>query len=189
MVQRVFVDADVLFSRTLRDWLFLLKLESQGGMFTLGTSSDVIAEVIARIRDKHPQVSGAAIETLRARLVSTIDELFNDFHVQPRMLTGDRGDGHVRAAATDGKFDFLLTRDRTLLADAESDLPPFYEPISPDSFLTLVCDSAPTRVAAVAKKQADYYQSRHQIPDLAGRLRAAGCPNFAARVDELVRGS
>lgn len=48
MVTRVLVDANVLFSRTQRDWLFLLKLKSEGRIFTVSSTVDIIAETVAR---------------------------------------------------------------------------------------------------------------------------------------------
>jgi len=34
-VQRVFLDANILCSKTLRDWFFMLRMETGGNMFTL----------------------------------------------------------------------------------------------------------------------------------------------------------
>lgn len=57
MTQRVFVDANVFFSRTLTDWLFLLRFETEG-MFQVHTTEDVFAEVIYRMRKKNPTAPG-----------------------------------------------------------------------------------------------------------------------------------
>lgn len=40
------VDANVLFSKTLRDWLFLLRHETQGQMYTVLATEDIIAETV-----------------------------------------------------------------------------------------------------------------------------------------------
>lgn len=48
MMQRVFVDANVLYSRTLRDWTFLFR-GSTDGMFQLHSTEDVFAEVHKRL--------------------------------------------------------------------------------------------------------------------------------------------
>ena len=56
-MQRVFVDANVLYSKTLMDWLFLLKLHNPG-MFQVHTTEDVCAEVLANMRSRHPQAPG-----------------------------------------------------------------------------------------------------------------------------------
>lgn len=42
-VQRVFLDANILFSKTLRDWFFMLRMETGGNMFTLIRSEHMSA--------------------------------------------------------------------------------------------------------------------------------------------------
>lgn len=180
---RVFVDADVLFSRTLRDWLFLLRNASGGGTFTLGSSEDVLAEVIARLRDSRPNLSGASISILRQRLIEQLDELVDDFAVAPWMLERDAGDAHVRAAATAGQFEMLLTCDGVLLGDPQHHGQAHYEPIDPDQFFVLFDDSSPSTVAAVTSDQVRYFMKRDGEVDLPEALRRAGCPVFAERVN------
>ena len=180
---RVFVDADVLFSRTLRDWLFLLRNACHGAAFTLGASEDVLAEVIARLRDSKPELSGANISTLRQRLVEQLDELVEDFTVHPWMLERDAGDAHVRAAATAGYFEMLLTCDGVLLHDTEHHDEAHYEPISPDQFFVLFDDSSPATVSAVTREQVRYFMKRDGEVDLPAALRRAACPDFAERVN------
>jgi predicted nucleic acid-binding protein len=183
MGERIFVDANVLFSRTLRDWLFLLKLRSGGIMFTLGSTEDVLAETIAKLRDKRPDVSGKTITDLRAKLIDNLDELVDDFAVEPWMSEGDVGDAHVRAAAHSGGFDMLLTADGGLLAERETESPALYETINPDEFFVLIDDSNPGLVRRVVKEELEYFVNLNGDVDLPGRLRAAGCPEFATRVN------
>lgn len=57
---RVFVDANILFSKTLMDRTFFLR-EHTGDMFQLHSTEDVIAEALARLRDKNPRLSGGLI--------------------------------------------------------------------------------------------------------------------------------
>lgn len=47
-MERVFVDANILYSRTIRDWLFALST-SKIQMFDLFSSEDVFAEVVITI--------------------------------------------------------------------------------------------------------------------------------------------
>lgn len=49
MTQRVFVDANVFYSRTHLDWLFFLK-QANNAMFQLHSTEDVFAEVRRIIR-------------------------------------------------------------------------------------------------------------------------------------------
>ena len=183
MGERVFVDANILFSRTLRDWLFLLKLRSGGRMFTLGSTEDVLAEAIARLRDKRPDLPGRAISLLRAKLTDNLDELVDDFVIEPWMKQGDLGDAHVRAAAQARGFTMLLTADGGLLAEREEDSPALYETISPDEFFVLIDDSDPGLVRAVTRTQYDYFMKNRGEADLTQALRNAGCPSFAERVN------
>lgn len=183
MGERVFVDASVLFSRTLRDWIFLLKLRSHGRMFTLGSTEDVLAEVIARLRDKHPDLPGAVISQLRNLVVANLDEMIDEFMVEPWMKRGDLGDAHVRAAAQAGGFGMLLTDDAGLLSERDQVSPALYEPISSDDFLVLIDDSNPALVRQVTQEQLDHHVAKNGNADLTGKLRAANCPTFADRVN------
>ncbi|MCH5643313.1 hypothetical protein [Gordonia sp. ABSL49_1] len=51
---RVFVDENVLWPKTLRDWLFLLRNATGGEMFTVCSTEDVVAEAIYTLRRKKP---------------------------------------------------------------------------------------------------------------------------------------
>lgn len=62
--QHVFVDANILYSRTLRDWLFMPRFETGGGAFQLHTIWDVINETGARLRDRHPKAPGSLVVNL-----------------------------------------------------------------------------------------------------------------------------
>lgn len=183
MGERVFVDANVLFSRTLRDWLFLLKLHSHGRMFTLGSTEDVLAETIARLRDARPDLPGTAVSRLRTRIVANLDEMIDEFMVEPWMKRGDAGDAHVRAAAQAGGFSMLLTDDAGLLSEREHVSPALYEPISTDDFFVLIDDSNPALVRQVTREQLNYFMANHGSADLTGRLRDASCSTFAERVN------
>lgn|GEM_PF-2957743 len=79
MAQRVFVDANVLFGRTLYDWLFLLRIESRGGLFQLHTSWDVINEAGTRLRDEHPEWDGEEISSLMSKVQDIFDEIIEVF--------------------------------------------------------------------------------------------------------------
>lgn len=56
-MERVFVDANILYSRTIRDWLFALST-SKIQMFDLFSSEDVFAEVVYHYRRSNPKRSG-----------------------------------------------------------------------------------------------------------------------------------
>ncbi|WP_418907087.1 PIN domain-containing protein [Glutamicibacter endophyticus] len=178
MIQRVFVDANVLFSRTLRDWLFLLRAESKGGLFQIHTTWDIITEAGSRLRDKYPEASG----TLVAELVDKCQLLFDEILVNypggkvPEMT--DREDWHVHHAATASRANVLLTEDTGFLSEDT-----FYEVFNCDEFFVEINSSAPSYVRNVTEKQAVYWAARNgkSLPDA---LRDSNCPMFADAVQQ-----
>ncbi len=77
----VLVDASVLFSRTLRDWLFLLKIHSDTDMFTftVHATEGIIAEVLYRLRRKYPDAPGHLTSEVHDRIVANLDSRVADF--------------------------------------------------------------------------------------------------------------
>lgn len=173
MTQRVFVDANVLFSKTLYDWLFLLRLKSKGGIFQIHTSWDVINEVGARLRDDHPEWSGEGISSLMEKIQKIFDEIIMSFPGGQVEGIADKGDWHVHHAAEACRADILLTQDSGFESDDTN-----YEVYTCDDFFVEVERSAPEIVQLVLNMQVQYWAKRggKQIPDA---LRDAGCPNFA----------
>ncbi|GAA1136483.1 hypothetical protein GCM10009630_39380 [Kribbella jejuensis] len=183
MVTRVFVDADVLFSRTLRDWLFLTKLESGGGMYTVSTSLDVIAEATARYRDRNPTAPGRVIVEMFERISANIDERVDEYTVDGTFEGADAGDAHVDAAVRACGAGVLLTVDGGWHKMPEEQLDALpYEPLHPDEFFCIVEASAPSLMEKVIVKQMTYWFRRSGAADLPAALRAAGCKEFAERV-------
>lgn len=183
VVTRVLPDANVLYSRTLRDWLFLLKLESGGSMFTVSTTVDILAETIARYRDSNPSAAGEQITLIHDRILASVDERIDRYTVDGSWSGTDEEDAHVHAAAKDGGIDTVLTCDKGWenLAPEELDLLP-YEAQHPDHFFCLVDTSSPSAVRTVIASQLKYWFDRNGEVDLPARLRAAQCPEFADRV-------
>lgn len=177
MLQRVFVDANVFFSRTLRDWLCLLRAEVPQ-MFQLHTTEDVLAETVARLRTVHPDRDGGATTQLVRTLRAAVDELVEDFDGRVDWPGSDRKDRHVHAAALACRADVLLTEDRGF---EELDALP-YEVHGCDDFFVLVDDAVPWLVRNVVLDQNRYWNARPNRKGLAVALHDAGCPVFAERV-------
>lgn len=177
---RVFVDADVLFSRTLRDWLGLLAT-AEVTPFRVYWTEDVLAETIARLRDRHPDWPGSTTTKIRDLIANAFaDGRVEDFVVTEVDQARDDGDRHVAAAARACSAHFLLTsnvRDFRSLPDSIS-----YEVVSPDELFVLIDDSAAPLVQEVVRQQIAYWCRRCEEAELQHYLRAAGCPNFADRV-------
>lgn len=184
MLQRVFVDSNVLVSRTTRDWLFLLRNEV-GGMYQVHSTFDVLVEAVRAWRRIRPKDDGAAATRLFEHLKSNLDELLEDFDGAIEFVGTDPDDSHVHAAAVAAGAHILLTSNGCDFGDPDK-LP--YEIQTPDEFLCLVDDGASDSVRAVTMDQISYWQSRSKLtqgtPLLVGALVAAGCPKFAERVRE-----
>ncbi|MCG7433040.1 PIN domain-containing protein [Kocuria indica] len=182
MTQRVFVDANVLFSKTLMDWLFLLRLENPA-MFQVHSTEDVFAEVIANMRKKCPTAPGHRTAQ-RAQLIrKNMDEVLQGFPSDLDFTGTDRHDYHVHAGAVFGGADIILTcndpNDITTTPETEP-----YEVIHPDDFFLLVTDSNPACVAPIARNQIKYWSGKSNHLQLDQALLKAGCPRFAFRIRE-----
>jgi predicted nucleic acid-binding protein len=183
VLTRVFVDANVLYSRTLRDWLALLQLSSPGEVYTVYWTEDVLAETIYHLRRSHPDWNGAKTTSIRDLIARTFEGgRVDDFEIDDSFLGSDTNDRHVHAAAVACQADFLLTCDKGFFnADQDVDSMP-YEVYQPDDFFVLVDDNAPHLVQQVTCQQTMYWVKRTGRADLASKLIDAGCPEFAERV-------
>ncbi|WP_270451452.1 PIN domain-containing protein [Kocuria marina] len=184
MTQRVFVDADVLFSKTLMDWLFLLR-EANPAMFQVHSTEDVFAEVIANMRKKCPTAPGHRT-VQRAQLIrENLDEVLKDFPSDLDFTGTDRHDYHVHAGAVSGRADLVLTcndpHDITTTPETEP-----YEVIHPDEFFILVTDSNPACAIPIARRQIKYWSAKSSHLQLDQALLKAGCPQFASRIREVL---
>ncbi len=188
-VQRVFLDANILFSKTLRDWFFMLRMETGGDMFTLITSEDALVEAQYSFRKRNPEVSGRAVTNIRKKTAEFCDDVIEDY---PGKASGpflDRYDLHIHSAALASGCHMLVTQDKGFLELPEEQKDGLeYEILSPDEFLILLDDSASQFVSSVTKKQSAYWvksrsESKTRVAvNLETALRKGGCPNFAARV-------
>lgn len=188
-VQRVFLDANILFSKTLRDWFFMLRMETGGNMFTLITSEDALVEAQYTYRKRNPEVSGRVVTNIRKKTAEFCDDVIEDY---PGKATGpflDRYDLHIHSAALASGCHMLITQDRGFLElpeDQKDELA--YEILSPDNFFLLINDSASQFVSSVTKQQSAYWVKRRTDGNvsrgmsLESALRKSGCPKFAARV-------
>lgn len=178
---RVFLDANVLYSRTLRDWLFLIRNEAK--MYTLHATKDVIVEVLRATRQHKLKAPGRLISDLEKRLFDSLDEVFDDFPESESVPGIAEGDLHVHTAVLHCKADALVTNNTRDFGDPD-DLR--YELYTPDEFLCLTDDSSPVTVRRVTKKQNDYWQNRpvNKPKSLVKALNDAGCSDFSERVNQ-----
>ena len=177
----VFVDANVWFSRPLRDWIGLLYVTPEEPPFVVRWTEDVLAELLYHLRKKHPEWPGERVSGIRDRLAGTFEAGRVDaFEIDDTYRGPDIGDAHVHAAAVACDAGILLTCNASDFVWDENTSP--YEVMHPDDFLVLVDDSAPHLVADVIDQMCAHWLKRQGDADLPKWLRAAGCPRFAERV-------
>ena len=177
----VFVDANVWFSRTLRDWLGMLYTTPDTPPFVVHWSEDVLAELIHHLRKQNPEWPGGRITQLRDRLAGTFEAgRVDEYRIDATFRGRDAGDTHVHAAALACQADALVTCNVRDFVWDENTSP--YDLLHPDDFLVLVDDADPLLVAEVTGRMCDHWMSRRGEANLPAALSAAGCPRFAQRV-------
>jgi len=177
----VFVDANVWYSRTLRDWFGTLYTTPDNPPFVVHWTEDVLAELLYHLRKEHPDWPGGRITAIRDRMAQTFEAgRVTEFTVDGSYRGRDHGDAHVHAAAVACRADVLVTFNAHDFTWDENTSP--YEVMHPDDFLVLVDDSNPELVATVTSAMCDYWVRRFGEADVRQRLLTAGCPAFADRV-------
>lgn len=178
----VLVDANVFYSKTLRDWLALCYLQ-QDGWFEVKWTEDIMAEVLYHLRKDHPTFSDPQIGGVRDKIVEIFPAgRIRGYEIDSGLPYPDIFDAHVHAAAIHGEVDFVLTSDRGFekLGDLLDELP--YEVHSPDSFFCLLDDSSPRSIQQVTQAQLDYWAAKGKPFNLSTQLVNAGAPQFAERI-------
>lgn len=183
----VLADANILFSRTIRDWIFLCHLETDPPMFQLYWTEDILAELVGALRERNPYYNDTQVGGVRRRIVATLpDGEISGFSIDTSRTYRDPKDAHVHSAAVHGHVDILLTDNvKDLKTDDSDDLP--YEVLTADEFLLLVDDSCQELVHEVTRKQFQYYSDRIDSFSLPGSLERAGAKLFAERVADHLR--
>lgn len=159
-----FVDASVLASKTLREWLFLLRHHTGGGLFVLFSSSDAFADA---------RFSTPLEEGLRALL----NDVVTDYPEVPALQCADERDARVHAAALASNAIYVIAGDDRY-ANVDTDQLP-YEVHTPDTFLMLVAANVADAVDTVIHSQLDRSRRVEGSKQLHRALEDAGCPDFA----------
>lgn len=184
MTQRIFVDANILASRTLLDWLFHFCCANPR-MFQLHSTEDVFVEAAHTMRKRYPRAGGGLIANRVEKIRAVIDEVLPDFPSEGPFTGRDVGDYHVHAAAVASHADFIPTNnDPTDITRTPEEEP--YEVISADAFFLLVITSNPRCFKPVTRGQLEYWgnRGRGQLDDA---LRRAGCEDFAQHVRRMLQ--
>lgn len=178
----VLLDANILYSRTLRDWIALLQVEAPS-LFSVAWTEDIMVEALYHLRKDHPLWSEKQVGGIRRNLEKAFTGgQITGYQIDESLKYPDIGDAHVHAAAIHGGVDMVVTMNGKDLPYSD-DL--IYEIYQADDFLILVDDAAPQAVRAVTEKQLCHYHGKPSgggEVDLPSRLKKAGAPLFAARV-------
>lgn len=178
---RVFLDSNVLYPRTCRDWFGVLYTESDEPPFYVYWTEDVLAELLYHLRKAHPNWDGERLSGIRRQLAGTFEAGYVDsFEIRADYGGSDPHDAHVYYAAVECGADYLITFNTKDFEWGESAAP--FEVIHPDDFLCAVDDWHPWLVESATGVMTSYWLSRAGEADLPRRLRKSECPQFAARV-------
>lgn len=180
MPQRVFVDANIFYSRTLLDWMHHLR-QANEGMFQLHSTEDVFAGVLANMREKSPTAPGHVTRHRLELIRACVDEVIQDFPGDAEFTGTDPEDYHVHAAALAARSDLIVTADSPEGITTTPDAQP-YELISPDDFFMLVVDSSPACLLPIVRSQFEYWKTKPGYRQLDHALAKAGCQQFGLRV-------
>ena len=185
MTQRVFVDANILMSKTLRDWLYFLR-EGTGQAFQLHTTEDVFEEAFYHLRKKNARLPGHVMQQWRQQIRGAlIQEFVSAFPSDVPFSGADQEDFHVHAAALHGRADILLSNNAP--EDFSLDSTP-YEVMNADAFLCLAAASVPpTRLRHIVQEQIAYWSTKPGHRQVDEALIRAGCPNFAQQVRAVIQ--
>lgn len=177
----VILDANVLYSATLRDTLMWL---SQTDLFKARWTDDIHHEWITALEQKGHSL--AKLERLR----DLMDQHVMDAKVVgyesliPTLTLPDPKDRHVLAAAIRSNADAIVTFN---LKDfpQEALIPYEIEVIHPDDFIIYQIEFSPERICDAFKRQRTTKSRPHlSVDDLLRQLRRCGLPQTAQTLEQ-----
>lgn len=191
---RVLLDANIWYSRTLTDWFFLIYLDSERPPFLILWSEDILAEAHFHLRKNNPSLPSGTIDKRFERIRGILKNgRIKDYEIGDRSHP-DEGDWHVINAAISGHAGYLITNDKKFVSLDPDTLP--FEIHNADSFLTMLADSNPHLIESAARKQWNYWNKKQSaawrngcaVPNfnLVKQLENAGCPRFADHIREFL---
>ena len=142
----VLLDTNILWSKTLRDWIFLLAFESDYRFFQPYVSSGILDEFGYRVRRKKPRLDDGILEKWKQQIQDSARGTISGFLVTDVPGYPDVHDLHVHAAAAHGGMHALITNDAKLLdfaATVEGQENQDYVTLSADDFLMQLTEYAP----------------------------------------------
>lgn len=180
---RAFLDANIITSKTLRDWLFKLSLEDAETL-TLISSEKVLAEARRAFQKRNPTAGPEAVAGLFDRIRSVLSHVVDDSDVVSMEIEGISGhDLHVHRAALSTEATHLVTLN---LRDFQPRQPIPYRVSDPDHLLIEIYLHSPDAVHAVTASEFQYWAERHRYGWLVKTLPAALLDAGASRFSEII---
>ncbi|MFT3797949.1 PIN domain-containing protein [Microbacterium sp.] len=187
-IRVVLADANVLYSRILRDYLLYAAM---GELIEIRWSSAILAEVVEHLSENIAGFDAAAGE----RLLAAMNGAFPEAEVEPGSDAAaavadiplpDEDDRHVLAAAVSVDADILCTDTlKDFPADTMGEVG--IRLISADALLSLLCADFPHGMVAAHRLVVSRLPGATDDSTFA-TLRRAGAPNAADSLASLLRG-
>lgn len=181
----VFLDANILVSRTLRDWFCIISQESGVDGIEPRWSEDVMTEYQYHVRKANPGWSEQQIGGWRRRLSEAFPAaLITGYEITNTHLAAVRDplDAHVIAAAEHGKVDYLVTANYSDFEPAVDGVE--FEIYLPDQMLCLIAQRRPEAISKAARRQIEYWAKKSSNKTLHQALVDAGAPEFALLIKQ-----
>lgn len=188
----VFVDANVLYSRTLRAWTLMLGMECR--RFAVISSRDCLVEAVANIRERNPGAPGGMISHIHDLIEKSLHDLMTQYPGGPIDGMPDEKDWHVVHAAKEAGAKILITDNMKDFAPVKHLLP--FDLYSPDELFDLIWKNDPSSVEAVTMKQVLYWRGVAERYEGEGRaapkglvkaLHDAGAKKFSLVIEGTLR--
>ena len=190
-VPKVLVDANILYPRTLRDWVMLMSLRSGHPLFHVRWTEDVLVETLFHLRKDHPFWDDAQVGGIRDKIVgSAPNGRITGYRVDETLEYRDKHDAHLHAAAEHGGVTYVVSNDKDFASfAAENDDILNYEVYSADEFFLWIDQNSPPTVVEAIIKQLKYFRGKGEQFNLVTALQGAQAPGFAERVREYLKSS
>jgi predicted nucleic acid-binding protein len=182
----VLVDANVLYSRVLRDFLLY---STEFGIISTVWSQAILSEVIEHLVANIPGFSTESGAILKQAMNDTfplaqIDPKPEDFAAISDILLPDEDDRHVLAAAISANADILCTANtKDFPADAMFSLG--LSVMTPDSLLSTLVAEYPDEMLLVLQRSIARLKGASNKTTIAA-LKAAGAPETARSIETLL---
>ncbi|MFJ7621387.1 MAG: putative nucleic acid-binding protein [Rhodococcus sp. (in: high G+C Gram-positive bacteria)] len=188
-VPGVLPDANIFYSRTLRDWICLFANRSGAPLFHLHWTEDVLAELLYHLRKRYPTYADEQIGGVRDRIIQVAPHgRIAGYEIVSDLEYTDEYDAHLHAAAEHGMIQYVVTHDDDFHKFAVSnDEHLGYEVYTADEFFMLVHRDSIATVREALLAQIAYHRARGKPFNLAARLDTAGAPNFAAVIRDMMQ--